>query len=267
MRNIKLTIEYDGTNYFGFQTQSRAKNTKPRTKKNLSTRYSLLATPKFRTIQETIEKALKRICKHKINLIASGRTDSGVHALGQVANFKTNSKFPLDKLRIALNANLPEDISVTKVEEATADFHSRYSAKSKIYRYLILNRQYRSVFEGKYCYLFTYKLDFNLMKREIRCLAGKHDFKAFQAADKTRKNSVRTIKNIKLTKKGDLIIFEIEADGFLFKMVRNIVGTLIEIGRGRFKKGSLKRILASKNRKLAGPTAPARGLCLLKVNY
>jgi len=105
------------------------------------------------------------------------------------------------------------------------------------------------------------------MKREIRCLLGKHDFKAFQAADKKKKKSVRTIKNIKLSKKNDLIIFEIEADGFLFKMVRNIVGTLIEIGRGRFKKGSMKRILESKNRKLAGPTAPARGLCLLKVIY
>ncbi|MDD2655006.1 MAG: tRNA pseudouridine(38-40) synthase TruA [Candidatus Omnitrophica bacterium] len=248
MRNIKLTIEYDGTNYVGFQTQ-RTKDYK---------------SP---TIQETLEEALKKVCKRKTNLVASGRTDSGVHALAQVANFKTDSKMPLDKFRVAINANIPEDISVTKVEEADADFHSRYSAKSKIYRYLILNRPYRSVFEGKYCYLFTYKLDFDLMKREIRCLLGKHDFKAFQAADKKKKKSVRTIKNIKLSKKNDLIIFEIEADGFLFKMVRNIVGTLIEIGRGRFKKGSMKRILESKNRKLAGPTAPARGLCLLKVIY
>jgi len=248
MRNIKLTIEYDGTNYVGFQTQ-RTKDYK---------------SP---TIQETLEEALKKVCKRKTNLVASGRTDSGVHALAQVANFKTDSKMPLDKFRVAINANIPEDISVTKVEEADADFHSRYSAKSKIYRYLILNRPYRSVFEGKDCYLFTYKLDFDLMKREIRCLLGKHDFKAFQAADKKKKKSVRTIKNIKLSKKNDLIIFEIEADGFLFKMVRNIVGTLIEIGRGRFKKGSMKRILESKNRKLAGPTAPARGLCLLKVIY
>jgi len=248
MRNIKLTIEYDGTNYFGFQTQ-RTKDYK---------------SP---TIQETLEKALKRICKHKINLVASGRTDSGVHALAQVANFKTNSKMPLDKFRVAINANIPEDISVTKVEEAASDFHSRYGAKSKIYRYQILNRPYRCVFEGNLCYMIPHKLDFDLMKQEIKCLRGRHDFKAFQAADKKKKKSVRTIKNITLSKKGDLIIFEIEADGFLFKMVRNIVGTLIEIGRGRFKKGSLKRILESKNRKLAGPTAPARGLILLKVNY
>lgn len=248
MRNIKLTIEYDGSNYFGFQTQ-RTKDCK---------------SP---TIQEALEKALKRICKAKINLIASGRTDSGVHALGQVANFKTNSKMPLDKFRVAINANIPEDISVIKVEEVADDFHSRYSAKSKIYRYQILNRPYRSVFEGKLCYMFPHKLDFDLMKQEIRCLRGRHDFKAFQAADKKKKRSVRTIKNIKLSRKGDFIIFEIEADGFLFKMVRNIMGTLIEIGRGRFKKGSLKRILESKNRKLAGPTAPARGLTLLKVIY
>lgn len=248
MRNIKLTIEYDGSNYFGFQTQ--------RTKDY-----------KSRTIQETLEKALKKVCKNGIRIIASGRTDSGVHAFGQAVNFKTNSKMPLDKLRIALNANLPEDISVKNVEEVDLNFHSRFDAKSKIYRYLILNRPYRSVFEGKFSYWVSYKLNFGLMKREIGCLRGRHDFKAFQAADNKKRASIRTIINIKLSRKGDFIIFEIEADGFLFKMVRNIVGTLIDIGRGRYKGGSLKRILQSKNRKLAGPTAPARGLTLLKVNY
>jgi len=198
-----------------------------------------------------------------------------VHALGQVANFKTNSKIPLEKLQRALNGLLPADISVTKIGEAAKDFHSRFSAKSKTYRYTILNRPYRSAFLRKGAYFYPYLLDLKLMQKEARVLLGKHDFKSFCASASSVKDTVRTIKRISVKhfipntehRTLNLITVEIEADGFLYNMVRNIVGTLVEIGRGRFPEGSTKKVLRLKNRKLAGPTAPARGLALLKVKY
>jgi tRNA pseudouridine38-40 synthase len=251
MRNLKITLEYDGTNYCGWQIQNRRPS-------------SVVRRP---SIQETIEKTLQRILQEKVKIIASGRTDAGVHALAQVANFKTNSNISLEKLQRALNGILPEDIKVTRIEEVGQDFHSRFSTKSKVYRYTILNRTYPSVLLKKGVYFYPYPLDIKLMRKETEAILGKHNFKAFQASDNKERSPIRTIKKLKINKDKDLIRIDIEADGFLYNMVRNIVGTLIEIGRGKFSPGSLKKILTSKDRKIAGPTVPANGLCLLEVKY
>ena len=246
MRNLKITIEYDGTDYAGWQIQ------KSHTSK---------------TIQETIEKALHKILQEKIRLIGSGRTDAGVHALAQVANFTTASKIGLGKLRRALNGNLPVDIRISKIEEVDFKFNSRFSAKSKVYRYTILNRAFSSPLLKNTTHFLHCPLNLALMQKEARAISGRHDFASFTASGGKKRNPVKTIKKIKITRKNNLISIEIEADGFLYKMVRNIVGTLIEIGKGRFSKGSLKKILAAKDRKMAGPAAPARGLLLVKVKY
>lgn len=261
MRNLKITIEYDGTRYAGWQVQNSRRIRK---------------SPRQRpTIQATIEKALRKILQEKIRLIGSGRTDAGVHALGQVANFATKTKISLYKLQWALNGNLPDDIVIRSIEKPNPDFHSRFDARSKVYRYAILNRPYPSAFLRNRVYFYRHPLDVRLMQQEARALLGRHDFKAFQATDKKERSSVRTIKKISIRNETPtlclvpctLLIIDIEADGFLYNMVRNIVGTLIEIGRGKFPRGNLKKILASKNRKLAGPTVPACGLCLSEVKY
>jgi tRNA pseudouridine38-40 synthase len=246
-RNIRLTIEYDGTNYCGWQVQSR--------------------NPSKKSIQEVIEKVLRKILREKIKLIASGRTDAGVHARAQVSNFKTSSQVPADKIQKALNCLLPDDISIHKAEIVPADFHSRFDARSKTYRYTILNRRYPSALYRGTVYFFQQPLNVPLMRKESRALLGRHNFKSFRLTDKKERNPVRTIKKISVRKTGGLIEIDIEANGFLYNMARSIAGTLIEIGRGKFPPGSMKGILASKNRKFAGPTAPAKGLCLLKVSY
>ena len=266
MRNIKLTIEYDGTNYAGWQIQN--------------SRQASVFNRQRKTIQEVIEKTLQKILQGKIRLIASGRTDAGVHAQAQVANFKTNSKILLGKLQKALNALLPEDIAITKDVEVSPDFHARFAVKSKIYRYTILNRRWRSALLKDKVYFYPYPLNINLMRKASRCLLGRHDFKSFCASGSDTKNTVRTIKRLTVRKLPcqlsavscqpkdfSLIVIDIEANGFLYNMVRNIVGTLIEVGRGKFQKGTVKKILLAKNRKLAGPTAPAKGLLLVRVKY
>ncbi len=245
MRNIKLTIEYDGTGYAGWQLQAK----------------------KHKTIQGTLEKALWKILRRKIRIAGSGRTDAGVHARAQVANFKTNSGIAVEKLRLALNAVLPDDIAVIKAEDAAPDFHSRFSAKSKVYRYTVLNRKFRPAILRDTVYFVHYPLNVGLMRKEAKALLGRHNFKSFQAADKLERSSVRTIKSLKIARNGDSINIEIEADGFVYNMVRNIVGTLIDIGRGKFPKGSMRKILSAKDRKFAGQTVPAKGLCLLKIRY
>ncbi len=245
MRNIKLTIEYDGTNYAGWQLQGK----------------------KHRTIQEALEKALERILRKRIKITGSGRTDSGVHAKAQVANFKTDSGIAAEKIRLALNAVLPDDITVIKAEEAVLGFHSRFSAKSKVYRYTILNRPSRPTILRDMVYFLSYPLNLRLMRREAKILLGRHNFKSFQAADKEERGAVRTVKRLKITRDRDFIYIDIEADGFIYNMVRNIVGTLIDVGRGRLPEGSIKKILLAKNRRFAGPTVPAKGLCLLEVKY
>ncbi|MCK5014217.1 MAG: tRNA pseudouridine(38-40) synthase TruA [Candidatus Omnitrophica bacterium] len=259
MRNIKLTIEYDGTNFNGWQTQA-ARNKQAVSKTQ-------------RTVQGEIEKVLRKIFKQSLKLIGSGRTDSGVHALGQVANFETRSVMPVEKMRRALNANLPEDIAIIKTEEIPLNFHARYSVKSKVYRYTILNRKARCAQQRNFSLLYPYKLNLRDMREEAKSLIGRHDFRSFTASDPAKRkkgieeNTVRTIKRLTITKKGDLLTLDIEANGFLYKMVRNIVGTLLEIGSGKRAKQSIKRILAKKDRNTAGITAKPNGLTLLEVKY
>ncbi|MFH1407046.1 MAG: tRNA pseudouridine(38-40) synthase TruA [Candidatus Omnitrophota bacterium] len=260
MRNIKLSIEYDGTNHSGWQVQ-RKPNIKSQKLKTQT------KNQKFSTIQNEIEKALAKILQEKIRVIASGRTDSGVHAKAQIANFKTHTKLPAESIKNALNANLPDDIAISGAEDIDTDFHARFSAKSKLYRYTVLNRSNRSPLAIKYSYFIRAPLNVSAMKQAARVLLGRHDFKSFQATDKIERKSVRTIKKLSLQKKKDFIYMDVEADGFLYNMVRNIAGTLIDVGRGRIKPDDMKKILAARDRKKAGPAAPAKGLCLLKVNY
>lgn len=251
MRNIKITIEYDGTDFCGWQIQEKGK----------------------RTVQGELETVLSKIFKSKTKIFGSGRTDSGVHALGQVANFKTKSAMTPSQIVKALNAWLPEDIAVHQAEEVDENFHAQFSAKSKIYRYTILTAKTRRPQIRKTSLYNPFPLKLNVMKKEAQDLLGKKDFRSFQAADsaeeiiKGEKSTVRTIKGIAFRRSQNLIFFEIEANGFLYKMVRNIVGTLLEIGSGRRAAGTVKTILKSKTRMSAGQTAEPRGLCLLKVNY
>lgn len=253
MRNIKLTIEYDGTNYQGWQRQ-KVKSQKSKVKS--------------KTIQETLESTSEKILQEKIKLIASGRTDAGVHANGQVANFKTKSLLPADTIKKALNSLLPEDIRIKALSEVDKDFHSRFNVKSKIYRYTLWQDSYTPPCSRFYVRLIPYRLNLTAMRKAARGLFGCHDFRAFQT-DSTgfSNNTRRTIKNIKLKKDGSMIYIDIEADGFLYNMARSIAGTLIEVGRGYLKPSDVKKILESRDRREAGPVAPARGLCLMEVRY
>ena len=246
-RNIKLTLEYDGTHFNGWQVQDKAK----------------------RTVQGEIEKVLSKIFKKKCRIIGSGRTDSGVHAKAQAANLKTTSTMTPVQILKALNARLPEDISITHAEGVPLNFHAQYSVKSKTYRYSILNRPSRSALERHFSFFYSQHLNLSLMRREAKSLLGKKDFKSFQATDFSRaeRNTIRTIKKIRIKKNAYFIFIDIEADGFLYKMVRNIVGTLLEIGSGKQPKASIQNILKAQNRKAAGQTAPAKGLCLMEVHY
>lgn len=255
MRNIRLIIEYDGTDYAGWQVQNGTQK---------------------KTIQEVIEKALQEIFQEKIKIVASGRTDAGVHAFSQAANFKTCSGLSCAKIKEALNALLPEDIAIKKVSGADGDFNSCRQAKSKLYRYLIFNSKVKQAFLSRYTWCVPYPLDLKLMQAEARVLRGSHDFKAFCASGSSAKTTTRTIKRISVKTirsaqgpgvRYPLISIEIEADGFLYNMVRNIVGTLVEIGRGRFKKGDLERILLTRDRRQAGLKAPGRGLFLVRARY
>ncbi|MBI3617874.1 MAG: tRNA pseudouridine(38-40) synthase TruA [Candidatus Omnitrophica bacterium] len=248
LRNIKLTLEYDGTDFYGWQVQIKSR----------------------RTVQAEIEKALKKIFKKHTTLFGSGRTDSGVHALGQVANFHAETKLPITTIQTALNANFPKDIAVVGIEEVGPRFHARFSVKSKTYRYAILNRPARCAIERRFCLFYPYPLNLRSMRAEARALAGRHDFRSFQAANPSRDEkatTVRTVHRIEIKKKDDFIYIDIEADGFLYKMVRNIVGALLQIGRGKLSKGGMRQILKRKDRSVAPAPAKAQGLTLVEVKY
>ena len=244
MRNIKLTIAYDGTAYKGWQVQKNA-----------------------RTVQEELERAISAFFGGKHTLYGASRTDAGVHALAQVANFKTPSGIPVSRIPFALNSVIPEDIAVKKAEEAEPGFHSRFAALSKSYRYHIFNSKSRDPFRERYSCRVPYVLDVPLMRKEAAFLKGRHDFRSFQASDKRERSSVRTIKSIEVKKRGSSVTIDVEGDGFLYNMVRNIAGTLIDIGRGYLAPGSVSRILKAGDRTKAGPTAPAKGLFLVRVKY
>jgi len=244
MRTIKLTISYDGTVYNGWQLQ-----------------------PNGRTIQGEVEKAIEKVYGKHHRLHGASRTDAGVHAKAQIAHFRSDLSIPFKKIPIALTSVLPEDIAVTKAEPVDDDFHARFDTRSKIYRYSILISRYRDPLREKYLWRIPYELDVAKMRREACVLLGRHDFKSFQARDKKERSSVRTVSKLSISRKGPLISLVIEADGFLYNMVRTIVGTLVDTGRGYLPVGSMKKILKSKDRTKAGPTAPAKGLILVKIKY
>lgn len=246
LRNIRLDIEYNGSRYCGWQVQPDRKR---------------------KSIQEVIESVLFKVLGKKAKLIVSGRTDAGVHALAQVANFHTASKIPLDKLKLGMNGLLPKDIKISGIKEVPSDFHSRFSSKSKTYRYTILNRSHSSPLMDGRVFFYPHYLNLRLMRQEARSLLGRHDFSSFQASLGKERNPVKTIKKIAIIKNKDFVHIDIEADGFLYNMMRNIAGTLIQSGRGKSGKGFLKKILLSKDRRSAGQKLPAHGLCLLGVKY
>lgn len=254
MRNIKLIIEYEGTNYAGWQRQNPRKG-------------DLTSTSGHGTVQQTIEEVIERITREKVVLYGASRTDAGVHAMGQVAHFKTASEFPTTKLPSAVNAHLPYDIAVKSAEEVPDTFHAQYDAKSKAYRYTVLNDPLRCALFRNFCYHFPFSLDINRMREASQFLLGTHDFRSFQTHAYTKKSTVRTLSVIEIKKENGLIHFLLEADGFLYNMARAIMGTLLKVGRGKITPEEFKHILDAKNRRLAGEKVPAKGLCLMEIKY
>lgn len=244
MRNIKLTIEYDGKKFGGWQKQPNKLN-----------------------IQGEIEKAIEEITGEKIDLNASGRTDAGVHSLGQVANFKTNSKIEIEKIPIAINSKLKQSIRIIKAEEVEENFHARYSCKGKKYRYIINNSKYGSAIYRDLEYHMPIKLNVEAMQKGIKYFEGEHDFKGFKASGTSSKSSVRTIYNAKVIQEGERIIIELEGNGFLYNMVRIISGTMVDVGLGKIKPEEIPEIIESKERSRAGKTLPPQGLYLVEVYY
>ena len=245
MRNIKLIIEYDGTAYNGWQRQADVL-----------------------TIQQVMEDTISRIVNDRTVLIASSRTDTGVHALNQVANFRTASQLPLRNLHLGVNSLLPPDIVVKEASEVPWEFHSRYHARSKIYHYRIFNSPVRTALGRRICWHVRHPLDLEAMRRAAQHLLGTHDFNSFCAAQCEVEDRVRAVMDVALDKEeGGMIVFRIEAGGFLRHMVRNIVGTLVDIGMGRISEEDMVPIIEAKDRRKAGQAAPARGLCLMEVKY
>lgn len=245
MRNIKLTIEYDGKDFNGWQKQ-----------------------PSKLNIQGTIEQAIKTITGEEVDLQASGRTDAGVHALGQVANFKTNSNIPIEKMSIAINCNLKKSIRIVKAEEVEERFHSRLSCKRKTYRYIINNSEIPSAIYRNLETHIPYKLDIEKMKQAVKQFEGEHDFKAFKASGTSSKSSVRTIYKAEVIEMpNNRIYIELTGNGFLYNMVRIIAGTLVDVGTGKIKPEDIEKIIDSKDRTNAGKTLPPQGLYLVCVNY
>ena len=245
MRNIKLTIEYDGKEFNGWQKQ-----------------------PSKLNIQGTIEQAIKTITGEDVDLQASGRTDAGVHALGQVANFKTNSNIPIEKMSIAINCNLKKSIRIVKAEEVEERFHSRLSCKRKTYRYIINNSEIPSAIYRNLETHIPYKLDIEKMKQAVKYFEGEHNFKAFKASGTSSKSSIRTIYKAEVLKMpNNRIYIELTGNGFLYNMVRIIAGTLVDVGTGKIKPEDIEKIIESKDRTNAGKTLPPQGLYLVCVNY
>lgn len=245
MRNIKLVIEYDGKDFNGWQKQPTKLN-----------------------IQGEIERAIMDITKEEnIELNASGRTDAGVHALGQVANFKTNSSMPVEKFPIAINNKVKKSIVIKSAEEVPERFHSRYNCKQKTYRYVINNSEYGSaIYRNQECHI-PQRLNVDEMKKAVKYFEGEHDFKGFKASGTSSKNSVRKIYKTKIDVDGDRIFIELTGSGFLYNMVRIISGTLVDVGLGKIKSEEIPEIILSGDRTRAGKTLPPQGLFLVKVDY
>jgi tRNA pseudouridine38-40 synthase len=244
LRNIKLVIEYEGTNYFGWQSQRHGK-----------------------TIQSEIVKAIEKVTGQRPILYGAGRTDSGVHALGQVANFRTESEIPVEKIPHALNAHLPKDITIYKAQEVSADFNAQFDVKQKSYKYTILNRETPMAYMRNYYHLIKGPLDVEAMRSAALHLIGRKDFAAFTTKSSSKSDTVREITKLKIERQGDFVLIYITGDGFLYNMVRAIAGTLVQVGQGKLSPDDMVLILKSRDRRHAGPNLPAKGLCLLEVTY
>lgn len=244
MRNIKLTIEYDGTNYNGWQKQKNGV-----------------------TIQEELEKAIKKITSEDVEVIGSSRTDSGVHARGMVCNFKTNSKIPSERFREAINTKLPDDIAVLLSEEVDALFHARYNSKGKRYSYTIINRLEKIAIDRNFSYHVKDELNIEKMKKTCEYFIGTHDFSAFKSSGSSVKTSIRTIYDMHIDVSGEEIKLIVYGNGFLYNMVRIIVGTLVEVGRGKISSIEVQKAIEGGDRKATGPCAPPNGLVLEEVYY
>jgi tRNA pseudouridine38-40 synthase len=243
-RNIKLTLSYDGLNYSGWQNQ-----------------------PGKHTIQGLLQQSLGGLTGTFIKINGASRTDAGVSALGQVANFLIDSPIPTENFVKALNHRLPRDIVVTEAVEVDKDFDASGSAKSKLYRYTIFTGKNRNVLKTRNCWHRPAPLDTAAMDAAAKMLLGTKDFKSFASAADKRESSVRTVMQCRVTQEDNWVYIDIEADRFLYNMVRNIVGTLVEIGRGKWKPEKINEILDAKDRTAAGPIAPASGLCLMWIKY
>lgn len=241
-RTYKVHLSYDGTDFHGWQKQ-----------------------PRKRTVQGVVEETLTKIIQKKIPVIGSGRTDAGVHALGQIAHFRASLALTEGELFRAFNSLLPKDVRIVSVDTTAPDFHARKMARSKVYQYRIFNAPLLSPFLFRYVYHWTSPLDVLSMRKAAPLFLGEHDFSGFSS--NRFLHPVRTIYSAEMTKKGPEILFTIEANGFLRYMVRTIVGTLLEIGKGKMTPERIEEVFSTKDRALAGPTSPAKGLCLIKVNY
>lgn len=245
MQNYKIVLSYDGTDFQGWQTQ-----------------------PGFRTVQETLEAALQKLTgEERVRVNASGRTDAGVHALGQVANFFSATTIPAAKLCNAINAHIPSDIAILSVEQAPQAFDANHDAVRKLYRYVIFDGPVIGPFMRKYACPSKHRLDAAAMARASEVLKGRHDFHSFETEWPNRMSSVRTITHLAVNRFGDYIWIDVEADGFLYNMVRAIAGTLMNVGRGYWQEAKVAEILQAEDRVQAGPTAPAQGLFLVRVTY
>lgn len=256
MRNIKLTIEYDGTDYVGWQRQPPHHGM---------------------SVQQALEDALAKLLKHKTDLVSAGRTDAGVHALGQVAHFYTDCNIPIDKIPVAINNLLPRDIRVRSAQAMDEGFHARYSAHSKTYRYQIYHGGPCSVFEDPYFWQLFRKLDIEAMRKASALFLGEHDFKNFSVLGSSVKTSIRNISRLEVIEAdqeglyargyyGEPLLIEVSANGFLYKMVRLITASLVEVGLGRLDEKNLRAYIERKT-KLSLPPAPAKGLVMLQVDY
>ncbi len=244
MRNLLLTISYDGSAYHGWQIQENAI-----------------------TVQEAFQSAVKKVFSEDIDIKGCSRTDSGVHANNYCLSFKTYKSIPCENIVLALNTYLPSDIAVLSCCEVPDDFHARYNVKTKQYVFKLYNGKIRNPFLEKYAYHYRFALDADYLNKEAQAFCGTHDFAGFCSAHSGVEDTVRTVKAFTVMRDGDMVYFTVEADGFLYNMVRIMVGTLLFVSEGKIKEGELSDIIKSKNRKRAGKTAPPQGLYLDKVNY
>lgn len=245
MRNLKLLLCYDGTRYRGWQRLGDSDN----------------------TIQGKLEAVLTRMVGHPVEVIGSGRTDAGAHALGQTANFHCQTAMNCREIREYLRQYLPEDIGVISVEEVPERFHSRYCAIEKTYRYRVWNSEFPCVFERRFVYEVEEPLDVAAMQEAAQVFLGAHDFSAFCSNKRFKKSAVRSISRFVVERQGPEVVFTVTGDGFLYNMVRILVGTLLDVGMGVRSTQSLPEVLEGRIRENAGPTVPARGLCLMEVRY